>query len=52
MVKVTKSSTIMQSLTLIAFMESEKIPILKFSTSPDTWHTKNMLIISIVYTLD
>ena len=39
------SSTIMQSLTFITFMVSEKIPMLKCSSGPDTWSTQNMLII-------
>ena len=32
---------IMRSLTFITCMVSEKIPILTFLTSPDTWPTKN-----------
>ena len=36
----------MQSLTFITFMVSEKIPVLKFLRSPDTWPTKSMKIIS------
>ena len=44
------SSTIMQSLAFITFMMSEKFLMLKFLTSPNTWLTKNMLIISLEYT--
>ena len=36
------STTIMKSLTLITFIVSEEVPVLKFSTNPDTWPTKNM----------
>ena len=36
------SSTIIQCLTFITFMVSEKIPMLQFSTNPDTWPTKNV----------
>ena len=37
-----RSSTIMQSLTFITFMVSEKITMLKFSTSPDLTDQKHV----------
>ena len=44
---ISTCSTIMQSSTFITIMVSEQIPMLKFSTSQDTWPTKNMLIIPL-----
>ena len=48
--KSSMSSTIMQTLTLITLVVSEKILMLKVSTNPGTWLTKNMLNISLEYT--
>ena len=43
------SSIIMQSLIFIKFVTPEKILVLQFLTSPNTW-TKTMLIFSLEYT--